>query len=196
MKTLNTFCLVIYLFIYSFFYVVCIAYHTSVPALRKCMDTSRKKVVWLRAQPLMHHLLLLFVGPERLASHGFFERSKDMKVTGGEVWRVRRMWKTLEGQILDCCNRWTGSMGPSIVTLQQSICTQQSVSFGLDCRKQMILEICILCTVHSVPPGHVVFKDYPSFIPKESHHKLSRWAWPGRGESVTELVPFMKFLFH
>jgi hypothetical protein len=27
----------------SFFYVVSIAFHTSVPALRKCMDTSRKK---------------------------------------------------------------------------------------------------------------------------------------------------------
>ena len=27
----------------SFFYIVSIAYHTSVPLLRKCMDTSRKK---------------------------------------------------------------------------------------------------------------------------------------------------------
>jgi hypothetical protein len=27
----------------SFFYVVSIAFHTSVPALRKCMDTSKKK---------------------------------------------------------------------------------------------------------------------------------------------------------
>jgi hypothetical protein len=56
------------------------------------------------------------------------------------------------------------------------------------------LEICICCTVHSVRPGHVVLQDYLSFIPKESQHKLSRrWlcAWPGRGESVTELVPFM-----
>jgi hypothetical protein len=42
----------------SFLYIVSIAYHTSVPVLRKCMDTSRKKVFWLRAQPLMHRLLL------------------------------------------------------------------------------------------------------------------------------------------
>jgi len=70
----------------SFFYVVSIAYHTSVPALRKCMDTSRKKVFWLRTQPLVHRLLHLFVGPERLASHHPFEQSKDMKVTGDEVW--------------------------------------------------------------------------------------------------------------
>ena len=51
----------------------------------------------------------------------------------------------------------------------------------------------------SVPPGHVVLQDYPSFIPKESQHNLScRWmcAWLGRGESVTELVPFMNFLVH
>jgi len=49
-------------------------------------------------QPLVHRLLHLFVGPERLASQRLFEWSKDMKVTGGEVWRVRRMWKTLKGQ--------------------------------------------------------------------------------------------------
>ena len=60
------------------------------------MDTSRKKAFRLRAQPLMHRQLHLFVRPERLASHRLFERSKDMKVTGGEVWRVRRMWKTLD----------------------------------------------------------------------------------------------------
>ena len=64
----------------------------------------------------------------------------------------------------------------------------------------MILwEIWICCTVHSDPPGHVVLQDYPSFIPKESQHNLShRWlcAWSGRGESVTELVPFMNYLVH
>jgi len=38
----------------SFFYVVVIAFHTSVPALRKCMNTSIKKFFWLRAQPLVH----------------------------------------------------------------------------------------------------------------------------------------------
>jgi len=88
----------------SFFYVVSIAFHTSVSALRKCMDTSRKKVFWLRVQLLVHRLLHLFVGPERLAYHRLFEWSKDVKITCGEVWLVRRMWKTLEGQILDCCN--------------------------------------------------------------------------------------------
>jgi len=123
----------------SFSYVVSIAFHTSVPAPRKCMDTSRKKFFCLRAQPLLHCLLHLFVGPERLASHRLFERSKDMKVSGDEVWRVQRIWKTLEGQILDGCNSLTGSMGPSIVMLEQSTCTQTSTSFGLDCRMQVIL---------------------------------------------------------
>jgi len=91
-----------------------------------------KKVFWLRVQPLVHRLLHLFVGPERLASHRLFEWSKDVKITWGKVWRVRRMWKILEGQILDCCNSRTGSMGPSIVMLQQNTCTQKSTSFGLD----------------------------------------------------------------
>ena len=29
----------------SFFYVVSILFHTSVSALQKCMDTSRKKII-------------------------------------------------------------------------------------------------------------------------------------------------------
>ena len=40
----------------SFFYVVSIAFHTSVPALRKCMNTSRKKLFSLTAQPLVHQV--------------------------------------------------------------------------------------------------------------------------------------------
>jgi len=47
------------------------------------MDTSRKKFFCLRAQPLVHRLLNLFVGPERIASHHLFDLFKDMKVTGG-----------------------------------------------------------------------------------------------------------------
>jgi len=86
-----------------FFYVVSSACNTSIPGFRKCMDASIKKFFWLRAQRLLHRLLDLFVGPERLASHRLFERPKHMKITGGEVWRLWRMWKTL-GQILDCCN--------------------------------------------------------------------------------------------
>jgi len=82
----------------SFFYVVSIAFHTSVPALQKCMHTYGKKFFWLRAQPLLRRLLHLFVRPERLPSHCLFEWYKDMNVAGGEVWRVRRMWKTLKGQ--------------------------------------------------------------------------------------------------
>jgi len=70
----------------SFLYVVSIAFHTSVPALWKCMDTSRKKLFWLRVQPLMYRLLHVFIGPERIASHHLFEQSKDMKVTGGDIW--------------------------------------------------------------------------------------------------------------
>ena len=152
----------------SFFYVVSIAFHTSVPVLQKCMGTSRKTSLWLRVQPLVHCLLHL-IRPDRLASHCLFERSKDMKVTGGEVWRVRQMWKTLEEQILDCRNSWTHSMGLNIVMLEQKTCPQMSMSFGLDCRTQVILlEICIHCTGHSVYPGHVVPQNYPSFIPRES----------------------------
>ena len=128
LKTLNSFYPIIYwiqkvhngfIFLRS---LQCVQYKcSSVSEVHGCLY---KKFFWLRAQPLVHRLLELFVGPERLASHRLFERPKHTKITGGEVWRVWRMWKTLEGQILDCCNSWTGSMGPSIVMLQQSTCTQ------------------------------------------------------------------------
>jgi len=46
----------------------------------------KKNFFWLRVQPLVHRLLHLLVEPERLASHRLFARSKNMKVTGSEVW--------------------------------------------------------------------------------------------------------------
>jgi hypothetical protein len=49
------------------------------------VDASIKKFFSLRAQPLVHHLLDLFVGPERLVSHRLFERPKHMKITGGSM---------------------------------------------------------------------------------------------------------------
>jgi len=143
MKTLNIFYLIIYwiqkvhndlIFLCS---LQCVQYKcSSVSQVHGCLY---KKLFWLRAQPLLHRLLDLFVGPERLASLRLFEGFKHTKITGGEVWRVWRMSKTLEEQILDCCSSWMGSKGPSIVMLQQNTRTQKSTWFGLDCRTQMIL---------------------------------------------------------
>jgi hypothetical protein len=78
----------------TFFYVVSIVFHTSVPVLQKYMDTSRKKVFWLRVQPLVRRLLHLFVGPQRLASHRLFEWSEDMKIPWGEYRGCGRRSKT------------------------------------------------------------------------------------------------------
>jgi hypothetical protein len=64
----------------SFFYVVSIAYHRSVPALRKCMDTSRKK--YILAESTATHAPPALVRPERLASHRHFEWSKDVARSG------------------------------------------------------------------------------------------------------------------
>jgi hypothetical protein len=47
----------------SFFCVVSITFHTSVPAHTKCMDTSRKRFFCLKAQLNVYRLLHLFVGP-------------------------------------------------------------------------------------------------------------------------------------
>jgi hypothetical protein len=106
MKTFNIFYLVIYITqkVHNDFIFLCSLH--CVPY--KCSSASEvhgylwKKFFWLGAQPLMHRLLHLFVGPKRLASHCLFEQSKDMKVTGG---------KALEGQILDYCSSGTGVWG-------------------------------------------------------------------------------------
>ena len=125
-------------------------------------------------QPPVHRLLHLFAGPERVASHRLFEWSKDVKIT----WR-RGLASTAD--VEDTRRTELGLLqqlnGPSIVIMKQDTCTQKSTPFGLDCSTQEILEeICIRCTGHSVPPGHVVLQNYPSFIPKESQYKLSyRW---------------------
>ena len=67
----------------SFFYVVSIAFHTSVPVFQKCMDTSRKTSLWLRVQPLVHLLQLIFcfhpvsVDCDQLALHAVWYDSGD-----------------------------------------------------------------------------------------------------------------------
>jgi len=88
----------------------------------------------------------------------------DMKDTRRiDLGLLQQLEQTVWGRALSCCNKTYGLR----------------MSFGLDCRTQVILEeICIHCTGHSVPPGHVVFQNYPSFIPKESQHNLSR-RWLG-----------------
>jgi hypothetical protein len=124
----------------SFFYVVSIVFHTSVQHFGSAWIPLEKKLFWLRAQPLMHRLLHLFIRPERLASNHLFERSKDTKVTGGvrsgkygrcerpskdRSWIVATVEWAVWGRALSC---WSKTQ-----------CTQMSTWFGLDCRMQVIL---------------------------------------------------------
>jgi hypothetical protein len=46
------------------FSTVSISFNTGPPVFTKCMDSSRKKFLWLSAQPLMHRLLYLFIRTE------------------------------------------------------------------------------------------------------------------------------------
>ena len=177
----------------SFFCIFSIAYHTSVPVLRKCMDTSRKKVFWLTVQPLMHHLLSLDLKDlPPIASLSGPMTWKSVEARSGEYsgcgrhskdrsWIVATVEWAVWGQALSCCNKTPVLRSPP------------RLDFIVGCTW---LFRSAYVALFSVPPGHAVLQDYPSFIPKESQHNLSRCAWPGRGESVTELVPFMKFLVH
>jgi hypothetical protein len=51
------------------FSTVSLTFNTLSPAHRKCMDSSGKKFLWSCAQPLVHHLVHLFIGMKFLSSH-------------------------------------------------------------------------------------------------------------------------------
>jgi len=118
----------------SCFNVVSIVFHTSVPALQKCTHTSRKKI-------LLSESAATCAPPAALLRRTWKTRLPS------PLWVVQRHeshWsrglastadvENTQRTVLDCCNSWTGSMEPSIVTLEQNTCTQTSTSFGLDCR--------------------------------------------------------------
>jgi len=131
MKILNIFYLVIYwtqrYTMTSFFYVASIAFHASVPALWKCIHTSRKNSFGWECSHSCTVCCTSSSDLKDLSPIASLSGPKTWKSLGGKVWRVWRMWKTLEGQILDSCNSWTGSVGLSIVMLEQNTCTQTSM---------------------------------------------------------------------
>jgi hypothetical protein len=167
----------------SFFYLVSIAYHTSVPALRKCMDTCRKEVFWLRAQPLMHRLLHLLSDLKDLPPIASLSGPKTRKSLGarsGEYgrhgrhskdrsWIAATVQRAAWGRALSCWNKTPVLKSPHR------------------------LDLIAGCRWFFRRSAYVaLFTMFPSFISKESQHNLSRrWlcVWPGRGESLTELVP-------
>ena len=181
----------------SFFYVVSIAYHTSVQAPRKCMDTSRKKKPfgWERSHSCtacctsssdLKDLppIAPLSGPKpwksleaRSGEYGGCGRhSKDIS------WIVATVERAVWGRALLCCNKTPALRSPR--------------PLGLIAGYRWLFKRHAYVTLFSVPLGHVVLQDYTSFIPKDCQHNLSCiWlcAWPGRGDSVTELVPFMNF---
>ena len=150
-------------------------------------------------QLLVHRLLHLFVGPERLASRRLFEWSKDVKIT----WRglastanVVDTRRTDLGYLRQLNGRYRGQHC-HVATKPLYL---KSMSFGFDGRTQVILEeICICFTGHSLTPGHVVLQNYHSFIPKENQHNLShRWLcaefsqfwWGGTAPFLARILGF------
>jgi len=154
-----------------FFYIVSIAFHTSVPALWKCMDTSRKKSFgWecshsctacctslsdLKDFPPITSLS----GPKTWKSLGV--RSGKYGGCGrpskDRSWIVATVECAVWGRALSCCNKTPVLRSPHCLDLIAG-------------RRWFLRR----STGHSVPPGHVVLQNYPSFIPKESQHNLSR----------------------
>ena len=183
-----------------FLYVGSIAYHTSVPALRKCMCTSRKKSLLA----------------ESAATHA------------PPTTPPRRTWKTCLPSPLWEVQRHESHWGRSLASTADvedtrrtdlGMLQQLNGQYGAEhcqvAKKHLYSEVRVVLTwlqdaddslgdLHTLhcsqcSPWACSAPRLPLVHPKKSQHKLSRrWlcAWPGRGESVTEVVPFMNFLVH
>ena len=146
-----------------FFYIVSIANHTSVPALWKCMDTSRKIVFWLRTQPLMHHLLSLDLKDLPLIAS--LSGPKTWKSLGASMVDVEDTRRTDLG-LLQQLNGQYGAENCHIATKHLYLEFRVVLNWLQDADD--ISEICMRCVVHSVLLGLVELQDYSSFIPKKS----------------------------
>jgi hypothetical protein len=97
------------------------------------------------------------------------------QVGRGEVRWVWRMRKALKTHVLDAYSCHMGSMGQSVVMLQQDTSTELSTTFWSDCWFQMIpKEVTICGTGDCDPLGHVVLYKWASVIPEQHQHQFSR----------------------
>jgi hypothetical protein len=114
----------------SFFYIVSIAFHTSCPALRKCMDTSRKSLLAesavTRALPCTFSLDLKDLPP--IASLSGPKTWKSLGARSGEYggcgrhskdrsWIVATVERAVWGRALSCCNRTPVPRSPHCLDL-------------------------------------------------------------------------------
>jgi hypothetical protein len=148
----------------SFFYIVSIAFHTSVPVLWKC-----KKC--LLADSAATH------APPAAPLHRTWKTCLP-----SPLWAVQRHENHLGrglASMVDVEDTWRTDLG-----LLQQMIGQYGAEHCHVATKHLYLEVRVIWTwlqdaddslgdlhtftVHSVPPGHVVLQDYPSFIPTES----------------------------
>ena len=99
-----------------------------------------EKIFWLLVSAFVHCLLDFFVRSESGSTKRLFKWSIDVVILRGEVCRVGWMRKTLKMHVLDLCSCSTGSMGPSIVMLQQNTRSESTTTFSSDCWFQMIFK--------------------------------------------------------
>jgi len=103
------------------------------------MHTSRKKIFWLRVQALMHRLLHLFVGPERLASHRLFERSKKHESRWGRGLASTTDVEDSQRTDLGLLQQLNRQYGTEHCHVGAKYLFSEIHSFGLDCKRQVIL---------------------------------------------------------
>ena len=149
MKTLNIFFKILFIVqkrykAVSLFNIISPTLNTSPPALTKCINSFRKKILSVvRATThapcgiLLHQNgtsfipLLLWV----VQTHGNHLGQGLVSMVDEEDTQM---------QVCDCCNCCTGSVGPCIVMLQKDTWWQQSTLLWFDCRLKMIGDLSMM----------------------------------------------------
>ena len=159
----------------SFFYVVSILFHTSVSALQKCMDTSRKKII-------------LAESAATRAPPAALLRRTWKTCLPLPLWAVQRHeshWRRGLASTVDVEDTRRTDLG-----LLQQLNGQYGAKHWHIWAKQLYSDVHIIWTwlqdigdslgdLHMLhwsqcSRGHVVCQNYPLLIPKESQHNLSR----------------------
>ena len=79
--------------------------------------------------PQLHLLLYFLVRMKPTSMNVFLKVAKNVEVTRGMIWTVRRMLKCFPAKYLNVIPHQIGSMGTGVITLEDDFVRQHSRAF-------------------------------------------------------------------